>query len=261
VFSLLYQFIGDKAMVKSPRLFLIGGSLLLLAAIRCTHAAEIKIVSPSAYENIEGEGSVDASCCGPFRYQQVFPAADFAALGNKPHWLVGLTFRPDQSVTSPGTVLGPDFEYRLTTMPVGPPNLNERFDDNLGSDFKHFYRGPQILVPEAQGPGPGPREFYKSDFPAGVTPYLYDPSQGNLLVDAIARQGWSPSPRGDLVPGIRTGLGSGSPFDPQGDQRFGAVVHQFTFIPVPEPSTALIVFVGGLALAARCRPTHVKLRR
>jgi hypothetical protein len=105
------------------------------------------------------------------------------------------------------------------------------FDDNLGSDFKHFYRGPQILVPEAQGPGPGPREFYNSDFPAGVTPYLYDPSQGNLLVDAIARQGWSPSPRGDLVPDIRTGLG-GPPFATQGDERIGAVVHQFTFIPV-----------------------------
>jgi hypothetical protein len=238
-------------MVKSPRHLLIGASLLLLAAIRSTQAAEIKIVSPSAYEDIEGESSVPDSCCGPFRYQQVFPAEDFAALGNKPHWLVGLTFRPDQDVTSPGTVLGPDFEYRLTTMPVGPPNLSMVFDDNLGSDFKHFYRGPQILVPEVQGAGPGPREFYNSDFPAGVTPYLYDPSQGNLLVDAIARQGWSTSPRGDLVPGILTGLG-GPPFATQGNQRFGAVVHQFTFIPVPEPSSLTLLAVM-LVLGSLCR--------
>ena len=30
---------------------------------------------------------------------------------------------------------------------------------------------------------------------------------------------------------------------------------------IPEPSTAFVVFVGSLALAARCRPTHVRLRR
>jgi probable HAF family extracellular repeat protein len=30
---------------------------------------------------------------------------------------------------------------------------------------------------------------------------------------------------------------------------------------IPEPSTALVVFVGSLALAARCRPTHVRHRR
>ena len=30
---------------------------------------------------------------------------------------------------------------------------------------------------------------------------------------------------------------------------------------VPEPSTALVVFVGSLAFAARRRPTHVRLRR
>jgi hypothetical protein len=40
------------------------------------------------------------------------------------------------------TVHYPDNEVRLTTMQVGPPNLSLRFDDNLGSDFKHFYRGP-----------------------------------------------------------------------------------------------------------------------
>src|SRR5688572_21746145 len=36
---------------------LIGTSLLLLVGIRCTQAAEIEIVSPSAYESSEGEGA------------------------------------------------------------------------------------------------------------------------------------------------------------------------------------------------------------
>ena len=134
----------------------IGTSLLLLSGIRCAQAAEIKIVSPSAYEDIEGEGAVGADCCAPFRYQQVFPAADFAALGNKPHWLVDFTFRPDQSLTSPRTVLFPDNEIRLSTTQRGPRNLSLRFDDNLGSDFMQFYRGPLNLGGGRCWPRPWP---------------------------------------------------------------------------------------------------------
>jgi hypothetical protein len=237
-------------MVKSPRLFLIGTSLLLLAGIRCTQAAEIKIVSPSAYEHIEGESSVDPSCCGPFRNQQVFPAADFAALGNKPHWLVDITFRPDQNVTSPLTAHFPDEEYRIATTQIGPGNLSLRFDDNLGSNFNHWYRGPETVAVVA-GPGPGPREFYDADYSAGVTPFLYDPSQGNLLLDLIGWQGVSPSPRGDLVPGMLTAIYGSSPNGTQG-VRGAALVHQFTFIPVPEPSSLTLLAVL-LVLGSLCR--------
>ena len=60
----------------------IGTALPLLSGIPCTQAVEIKIVSPGAYEDIEGEGAVGEDCCIPYRFQQVFPAADFAALGN-----------------------------------------------------------------------------------------------------------------------------------------------------------------------------------
>jgi hypothetical protein len=206
-------------------------SLLLLAGARCTEAAEIKIVSPGAYKDREGESSVPDSCCPPFRYQQVFPAEDFAALGNKPHWIVGFTFRPDQSLTSPRTVHDPDEEVRLSTTQRGPDSLSLLFDDNLGSDVTQFYRGPIIAVADAQDPGPGPREFYNTDFPTGVTPFLYDPSHGNLLFDAIVWQGISPSDRGDKVPGIRTGLYALNPLGTQGIQD-SASIFQFTFIPV-----------------------------
>src|SRR5688572_4039519 len=137
-------------MVKSPRYLLIGTVLLLLAGNRGTKAAEIKIVSPSAYANIEGAGVTNADCCPPFRYQQVFPAADFAALGNQPHWIVGFTTRTDQIATSPGTAQFPDNEIRLSTTQRGPSNLSLRFDENLGSDVKQFYRGALIQV----APGP-----------------------------------------------------------------------------------------------------------
>ena len=136
----------------------------------------------------------------------MFPAADFAALGNQPHWLVASPAGRTKALTSPRTVLFPDNEIRLSTTQRGPSNLSLVFDDNLGSDVMQFYRGPQNLVADVDGPGPGPREFYNAEFPAGVTPFLYDPSQGNLLFDVIAWQGVSPSSHGDKVPGMLTAL-------------------------------------------------------
>ena len=233
----------------------IGTSLLLLSGIRCAQAAEIKIVSPGAYEDIEGEGSVGADCCAPFRYQQVFPAADFAALGNQPHWIVSHTARPDQSVTSPRTVHFPDNEIRLSTMPVGPPNLSLVFDDNLGSDVMQYYRGPLNWVTVDAGPGPGPREFYHAEFPAGVTPFLYDPSQGNLLLDVIAWQGESPSARGDKVPGIQTALYAFNPLVATQGIRDAASIFQFTFVPVPEPATLTLLIMAMVVHYARRRST------
>ena len=211
---------------------LIGTSILLLAGIHSSQAAEIKIVSPSSYINREGEGAVE-NCCPAFRYQQVFPAEDFAALGNQPHWIVAFTWRPDQSVTNPLTVQLPDQQVRLSTTQRGPGNLSLQFDDNLGSDVTQFYRGPFITVADAHS-GPGPREFYHVDFPAGVTPYLYDPSQGNLLFDVKAWQGENPA-RADMIPGIQASLYAEPPIATQGD-RGGAAIFKFTFVPVPKLS-------------------------
>ena len=230
----------------------IGTALLLLAGIRCALAQEIKIVSPGAYEDMEGEGGGGGGTSPPFRYQQVFPAEDFAALGNQPHWLVGFTWRPDQSVTSPVTGLFPDNEIRLSTMPVGPPNLSLSFDDNLGPDVMQFYRGPLTFVADIDDTSPVPREFYTTDFAAGVTPFLFDPSQGNLLFDVIAWQGTSSTGRSDEVPGLLTALASSNPLGTQGF-RDRATVFQFTFVPVPEPSTVLLAAMASLGLLLRRR--------
>jgi hypothetical protein len=233
----------------------IGTFLLLLAGMRTTQAAVIKIVSPSAYEHIEGEGAFGSISQPepPYRYQQVFPAADFAALGNQPHWLVGFASRPDESVTSARTANLPDNEVRLSTTGRGPTNLSLQFDDNHGSDVMQFYSGPLTMVTDAQGPGPGPREFYHADFPAGVTPFLFDPSQGNLLFDFIAWQGESPSIRADQISGLQTVVGD--PSATQGDHQSGAAIFQFTFVPVPEPCTLglLAAMAAPMLLSRRFR--------
>jgi hypothetical protein len=92
-----------------------GTSILLLAGVPGTQAAEIKLVSPSSYKAREGEGCFCSESEPPYRYQQVFPAADFAALGNKPHWIVGFGPRADQSVAGPRSAHLPDNYIRFST--------------------------------------------------------------------------------------------------------------------------------------------------
>ena len=78
----------------------------------------------------------------------MFPAQDFAALGNQPHWIVGFAPRPDQSVTNHRTAYLPDNEIRLSTTGLGLNNLSLQLDDNLGSDAMLFYSGPLTMVAE-----------------------------------------------------------------------------------------------------------------
>lgn len=211
---------------------------ILLDAVQVSLAAPamsvLKIASPSSYKDREGAGCFCGDSSDPYRYQLVFPAADFAALGNKPHWIVGFGPRADQSVTSPHTAYLPDNEIRLSTTQWGPGNRSSVFDLNFGSDVIQFYRGPLTMVADVAGQGPGPREFYHPDFPAGVTPFLYDPSQGNLLFDFIAWQGESPKILADQIPGLQTPV-VGDPFATQGYPGLSAIF-QFTFVPVPELS-------------------------
>jgi hypothetical protein len=230
-----------QAKHACTKVALIGTSLLLLAGIHSSQAAEIKIASPSSYQDREGEECFCGDSEPPYRYQQVFPAADFAALGNKPHWIVGFGPRADQSVTSPHTAYLPDNEVRLSTTQQGPNDLSLQFDANHGSDVIQFYRGPLTMVADVAG-HPGPKEFYHADFPAGVTPFLYDPSQGNLLFDFIAWQGESPKILADQIPGLQTVVGD--PSATQGD-RGSAAIFQFTFVPAIHSTNAQILINGS----------------
>lgn len=223
----------NKIKRACTNVVLIATSLLLLAGTPTSQAAEIKIVSPSAYKDREGEECFCSVSEPPYRYQQVFPAADFAALGNQPHWIVGFGPRADQSATSPSTAYLPDNYVRLSTTQKGPGNQSWVFDANFGSDVRQFYRGPLTMVADAADPGPGPKGFYRADFPAGVTPFLYDPRQGNLLFDFIARQGESPKILADRIPSLQ--VVAGDPFATQGG-RGAAAIFQFRFIPVPKLS-------------------------
>ncbi|MFN0128153.1 MAG: DUF642 domain-containing protein [Verrucomicrobiales bacterium] len=181
----------------------------------------------------------------------MFLAADFAALGNQPHGIVGFGPRADESVTSLHTAHLPDNEVRLSTTGRKPSELSLSFDANHGSDVMEFYRGPLTMVAD----GAGPDEFYQPDFSAGVTPFLYDPSQGNLLFDFIAWQGESPKILVDQIPGMQMSVAQ-APSEPQGG-RGPAAIFQFTFIPAISSPHPQLIINGGFE--APDTPTFVQI--
>jgi hypothetical protein len=228
--------------------------VLVLGVIPHSRAAEIRVVSPQAYASTEGESAVGADPDGPFRYQQAFPASDFAALGGQPYWVTAVTVRPDQSVTAPRTVTFPDNQIRLSTTAASPANLNSSFDANFGPNVTEVYRGPVSLVADAGTLASVPRDFYQLSIP--LAPFLYDPRQGNLLFDVIAWGGMPTSTledKGSTRAVDRTAL-YGPATATSGD-RSAAGIYQFTFVPVPEPSAALLggVFALLVAVARRGR--------
>jgi hypothetical protein len=226
---------------------------LLPGVIPYSQAAELKLVSPQAYENTEGETAAREGSFSPFRYQQLFPAEDFAALGGVPHWITSFTVRPDQSLTSPRTATFADNQVRFSTTSRSPANLSSRFDDNSGQDVTQVYRGPLILGADAASLTSVPRAFYQASFPQGpFAPFLYDPSQGNLLFDVIGWGGLSPSDVEDKTSSQITALFASSPTATFGEPG-EASIFQFTFVPVPEPSALLGVAVTFLAASMRRR--------
>jgi len=254
LFHVGFLFWKEETMTSRPQILAVV-SALLLVAIPCSQAQNVNVVSPQAFANTEGSSAVADTPFDPFRYQQIFPAADFAALGGKPHWITSFTVRPDQSLTTPRTATFADNQVRLSTTAVSPTTRSDRFDDNFGVNITQVYRGQVTMVADANTLSSVPRKFYQASYPQGFTPFLYDPSQGNLLLDVIGWGGMSPSTVEDKIDNatFRTGLFSPTPGAVFGD--YGAAsIFQFTFAPVPEPTVTLMgVAITLLAATARRR--------
>jgi hypothetical protein len=121
--------------------------------------------------------------------------------------------------------------------------LTTTFDNNHGADRTLVHDGnlPHPLL--ATGPAGGPR-----DFAPGTrldTPFVYDPSKGNLLIDQLV-YGTNPSAQATIDTQLtsQARLLLGTPNSPTGILLTEVPVFRFEF--VPEPSTLVLM---GMALA------------
>ena len=224
-------------------------------------AQDIKIVSPSELADVEADGFSDATQCCPFsfRYQQLFPAADFANLHDGQGLLTSIAWRPDgDAVTGPRSVDLGRMVLRLST--TSSATLSDDFDSNITSPAVEVLNRGVVIETANLGPAGGPKEF---DYLIELDePFLYDTSQGNLLFDWDVLDGFpAPAHLSDgFSDSFDTAMGSvrfATPLESSSGSFVGGFVQEFTFVPEPSSSLLAVGFLVPAFLSRRVRGMQV----
>jgi hypothetical protein len=210
------------------------------------------IVAPNSLETVEGNSSLlyPLACVGSggsARYQQVFSASEFASL-NGPQLITQIAFRADASQGASSYWAGLNVQINFSTTSLGPDGLSSTFSSNVGPDNITVYSGWLSHTGSTFGE-PVPRSF-NTIIPL-QTPFLYNPSAGNLLLDVKNLSGSSlywlydaENTMGDSISSVKN-LAFGPTLPSVGTPSTIGLVTQFNIYPVPEPST-LLLLVSGL---------------
>ncbi|MCP4191597.1 MAG: PEP-CTERM sorting domain-containing protein [Pirellulaceae bacterium] len=152
-----------------------------------TTFAQISVVVPEDLIDLEGDTSGPEEFAGaPFRVQFVYEADQFS-LPENAGAITGFLLRPDSLIPGPRELAYDDIEVRLSTTEVNSDDIDLIFEDNVGGDELLVYEGELEVSTQAVGPEDGPLEF--DYFYPFTTPFDYDPSKGNLLLDVISFSG------------------------------------------------------------------------
>jgi hypothetical protein len=181
----------------------------------------------------------------PMRYQQVYLASEF--VNAAPAAAISeIAFRPD---SEHGAAFAPttaqNVKVVLSTTAASPGALSMVFAANTGDDAATVFEGPLVLSSSYAGPSGHPKAF---DVRIHLTtPFPYDPSKGNLLLDVTISSQTATSPlsaandHGDSVSRIYALDGSAGVATAADNK---GLVTQFTF--------------GSFALPPKCGPAPKK---
>jgi hypothetical protein len=232
--DVLYHSIRRASMNKRSFLF-----FTLLSLSLSVYGADVVI--PNELENVEG----DINNAFPFnitpifgansmRYQQLYEASDFGLLTG-PELVTQIAFRPDGEFGGNFASTLTDIQVNLSTTSASAA-LSNVFANNVGPDESVVYSGALSLSSNSIGPIGGPKEF---DIVITLqTPFLYDPTAGNLLLDVRNFDGgatvqfdavlFSATP--DAVSRAYTIVADGV-FDPSGNADTAGLVTKFITTP------------------------------
>jgi hypothetical protein len=167
-----------------------GLALLALAAAGASLPAQgDTVVIPAIYENVDGNsnlvfpfGALDLPPSNyPFRFQQVYGAAEFGELPEA-ITISAVRFRVDQGTGGRDPFSVQSLELRLGTTSKAPDALTSlELGSNIdGGDTTLVFTGELNWDPCDAGPCPLPAFDLEIAF---STPFVYDPTAGNLIVD------------------------------------------------------------------------------
>ena len=198
-------------------------------------ADEFLLVSPAGLENTEGDTVRMSSPAPPdgFRGQIIFDSSDFSGLPQGHNTMSWMAWRPNFDVTMHNeftTALA----LRLSTTDAESGALSNTFADNTGIDETLVYSGPITLQTDGSEDAEGPQPFdYVIEFDP---PFVYDPNQGNLLVDLTFVPPYlgDPSPPSPPSPNVDSQTTSLTPAVCEGDAFAAMATVSWTARPVTQ---------------------------
>jgi len=239
---------GDK---KSKSCF----ALLFLLLVANGSLRAGTVVAPAGTATVEG----NINNVSPFgigvalfpsqRYQQVYSSAAFFGVFE----ITDIAFRPDFEFGAAFSTTLANVQIDLSTTSAAVGALSFTFANNVGADDTVVASGPLSLSSSFTGPAGGPKNF---DILIHLkTPFLYNPANGNLLMDVRNFSGGTTTffdavntPGGGTVSRLYTDqTGSVNSATANGSGPQGLVTE---FLSIPEPASIALLLSGGLALAA-----------
>jgi len=188
------------------------------------------------------------------RYQQVYAAAQFAATPG-PQRITQLAFRPRSNAVSktPYTSTIANIRIDLATTKLTPDtDVSPIYARNLGTNTTTVYNGPLTIAGNFTGVLGSADDF---DVVINLqTPFIYEPSQGNLLLDVRNVSGGSVQTYFDMqrVSGVdsvsrvagSTG-GAAAVNNTSGTLDAGGLITRFSLTPEPSSNWAPYVSAGA----------------
>jgi hypothetical protein len=155
---------------------------LLVVPLLALHALDV--ITPNANALVEGDwnNGFPFSDFGSVHYQQVYDASQFTGLGTNGGMINFIGFRYHGNYnTAPMLYISMSLSLSTTTKAVD--NLSATFADNIGPDNATVYSGKYTI---GVTPPPSDHQLHPWPFPMVITfttPFFYNPTNGNLLVD------------------------------------------------------------------------------
>jgi hypothetical protein len=180
---------------------------------------------------------------GGLRYQQVYSASQFGAFAGAPRQITQIAFRNDGTFGQPFAVTLPSANVHLSTTTQAPDALSTTFAANVGPDDTAVY---DAALPLASSNTGSPRNF---DIVITLTtPFTYNPSTGNLLLDIRLTNTTSVATAFDAqnIAGDSTSRVMGVEGDVNATSGLAESVGLVTrFTHVPEPSATAVCFCAA----------------